>query len=562
LVAFFFQGRNKEGKMLRNKRLFLLVAIISIVAMVLTGCGPKQQASSTSVNLNLMTEPPTADPGIASDTTSGWIITNIFMGLTKYDPKTVETLPNLALKWEPSADGLTWKFTLRKDVYWVRYDPTTKKAEKKRNVTAKDVEYGVKRALDPKTASEYAYFLFPIKNAEAYNAGKVTDANEVGVKALDDYTVQYTLESPGSYFPGVAGFMTGNAVPKEPIEQYGDKWIEPGNIWTCGAYMMTSWEHSSKMTLEKNPYWFDAKNVQIAKVNFVMVVEESTYFAMYENGELDSSAVPSTEIDRVKADATMSKEIVKGPVLSTYYYGFNVTKKPFDNVKVRQAFSYAFDRQKLIDTVTKAGQLPAKSFACPGIFGSPAEDPNYKGVTFDAAKAKQLLADAGYPDGKGLPEITLMYNTSQGHQNIAQFAQQTWKDVLGVEVKLANQEWATYLKTCEGDAPQIFRMGWVADYPDENDWVNLVFHSGSGQNYTKWSNPSFDKIVEDAAATTDSAQRKQLYAQAEQILCVDDAAIIPIYYYTRFTVTKPYLQRTFHPMDGNDPIWEWKVTAH
>ena len=167
----------------------------------------------------------------------------------------------------------------------------------------------------------------------------------------------------------------------------------------------------------------------------------------------------------------LSKEFVTGKSLCTYYYGFNTTKPPLDNVKVRQALSYGIDRQKLIDTVLKGGQLPAKTFACPGIFGTPAEDPSFTGITFDPAKGKALLAEAGYPDGKGLPEITLMFNTSQGHQKIAEFVQQSWKENLGVEVKLANQEWAVYLKTVNTDAPQIYRMGWCADYPDENNWV-------------------------------------------------------------------------------------------
>jgi len=547
--------------MLRNKRLFLLVAGLVIMAMLAGGCGPKGEALAKSINLDHGTEPPTIDPGLSTDTTSVQCVELLFMGLTRFDAKTMDVIPWLATKWEPSPDGLSWKFTMRKDVNFVRYDPATKKFEKKRPVTANDVVYAVRRTLDPATASDYAYVLFIIKNGQAFNEGKVTDPAEVGVKALDDYTVEFTLEQPAGYFPAIAGMWVAKPVAKEAIDAGGDKWTEPGNIWTTGPYALESWEHESKMVMIKNPHYFGAKTVSIEKINWSMVQEDSTRFAMYENGELDSVGVPAADLDRVKADPVLSKELTIAPDVCTYYIGMNNTKPPFDNVKVRQAFSYALDRQKLIDTVLKGGQKPAKTFACPGIWGTPAEDPNFKGIEFDPAKAKALLAEAGYPDGKGLPEITMMFNTSQGHQRIAEFCQQSWKEVLGVEVKLTNQEWKVYLQTVKEDAPQLYRMGWCADYPDENNWVLEVFHSTKGANDIKWSNAEFDQVTEQAAAEPDPAKRKALYAKAEQILCVDQAAIIPVYYYTRVNVTKPYVERTFAAL-GGEHIDEWKVKAH
>mgnify|MGYP000165086178 CR=1 FL=1 len=547
--------------MLRNKRLFLLVAGLVIMAMLAGGCGPKGEALAKSINLDHGTEPPTIDPGLSTDTTSVQCVELLFMGLTRFDAKTMDVIPWLATKWEPSPDGLSWKFTMRKDVNFVRYDPATKKFEKKRPVTANDVVYAVRRTLDPATASDYAYVLFIIKNGQAFNEGKVTDPAEVGVKALDDYTVEFTLEQPAGYFPAIAGMWVAKPVAKEAIDAGGDKWTEPGNIWTTGPYALESWEHESKMVMIKNPHYFGAKTVSIEKINWSMVQEDSTRFAMYENGELDSVGVPAADLDRVKADPVLSKELTIAPDVCTYYIGMNNTKPPFDNVKVRQAFSYALDRQKLIDTVLKGGQKPAKTFACPGIWGTPAEDPNFKGIEFDPAKAKALLAEAGYPDGKGLPEITMMFNTSQGHQRIAEFCQQSWKEVLGVEVKLTNQEWKVYLQTVKEDAPQLYRMGWCADYPDENNWVLENFHSTKGTNDIKWKNAEFDKACEDAAASSDPAKRKELYMKAEQILCVDQAAIIPVYYYTRVNVTKPYVERTFAAL-GGEHIDEWKVKAH
>ncbi|HZD44221.1 MAG TPA: peptide ABC transporter substrate-binding protein, partial [Methanomicrobiales archaeon] len=293
--------------MLRKRTLFLVVSALVVVSMMISGCGPKGQALAKSINLDLGTEPPTADPGLATDTTSVQVDELLFLGLTDFDEKTMEVIPELATEWSVSDDGLTWTFKMRKDVNWVKYDPATKKFEKERPVTAQDVEYGVKRTLDPATASDYAYVLYIVKNAQAYNTGEITDATTVGVRALDDTTVQFTLEQPAGYFPGIAGMWIARPVPQEAIDEYGDSWTEPGNIWTNGPYAMDTWEHESKMVLVKNPQWYDAKTVSIETINWTMVVEESTRFAMYENGELDSCAVPSADLERVKADPVLSK---------------------------------------------------------------------------------------------------------------------------------------------------------------------------------------------------------------------------------------------------------------
>jgi oligopeptide transport system substrate-binding protein len=548
-----------------SRKFVLAATLLLVLSMVLSSCKPAQKLAK-SINLNHGTDPPTIDPNHATDTTSVQCDFLLFMGLTRLDVATVETKPWLATEWKVSADGLTWTFKMRKDVSWVKWDPATQKATKQRPVTAHDIVYSVRRVANPETASDYAYVdAFFIKNFAAVNNGESTDVESIGVKAVDDYTVEFTLSAPAGFFPAIAGLWTNYPVPKEPIEEFGDKWTEPGNIWTFGPYVLDTWERENKMVLKKNPFWFDAKNVTIETINFAMVVEESTAMAMYENGELDSIPAPSADLDRIRADAVLSKELVKGKSLCTYYYGFNTTKPPLDNAKVRQALSYGIDRQKLIDTVLKGGQVPAKTFACPGIFGSPAEDPNFKGIVFNPATGKALLAEAGYPDGKGLPEITLMFNTSQGHQRIAEFIQQSWKENLGVEVKLANQEWAVYLKTVNTDAPQIYRMGWCADYPDENNWVLENFNTTKSLNNPKWSGPNaveFDRLTEAAAADSDPAKRKANYFKAEELLTVTDAVIAPIYYYVRNTLSKPYVTRTYGIQGGLEEMFYWKVAAH
>jgi oligopeptide transport system substrate-binding protein len=385
---------------------------------------------------------------------------------------------------------------------------------------------------------------------------------------VDEYTVEFTLEQPAGYFPTIAGMWVCRPVPKEAIDQYAEKWTEPGNIITNGPYCLDTWEHEAKLVLVKNPYWYDAKTVSIEQINIPIVAEDSTALAMYENGELDLGPVPGDQMDRIKADPVLSKELYVSPVLCTYYWGFNTTKPPFDNVKVRQAFSYALDRQKLIDTVMKGAQKPATAFAPPGIFGTPADNPEFPGIKFDAAKAQALLAEAGYPGGAGLPEITLMHNTSEGHQKLAEFYQQQIKENLGVEIKLANQEWNVYLETVQEDAPQIYRMGWCLDYPDENNWVLEVFHPTKGQNYGKWSmdDPAaakFAEVTEQAAKESDPKKRAELYFEAEKLLTVDNAVAVMVYYYGAQGLTKPYLERTYNKQGGEGSHWNlWKVKAH
>ena len=229
-----------------------------------------------------------------------------------------------------------------------------------------------------------------------------------------------------------------------------------------------------------------------------------------------------------------------------------------DNPLVRKAFSAAIDRQSLIDYVTKGNQTPATTFTCPGIFGHVLPEEGV-GIGFDPDAAKKYLADAGYPEGKGFPEVTLMFNTSEGHRKIAQAIQQMWKDVLGVEVNLTNQEWKVYLKTITEDAPQIYRLGWCADYPDANNWVLEVFHSTLSSNRIKWHNAEYDRVTEEAARESDPVKRLELYKRAEQILCEEEAAMAPIYFYTIVNITKPYLQRTFAPM-GGDHVKDWRIT--
>ena len=534
--------------------------------------------------INWGTEPPTADPALATDTTSVDFVTNAFVGLTGTDPVTGDVQPALATEWEASEDGLEYTFHLRGDIPWVKYDPitgeTTQEVDEDGNprfVNANDVVYGVKRTVNPDTASDYAYVMYIIKNAEAINGGdEELTIDDLGVVAVDDMTVQFTLEQPAGYFPSIAGLWVAYPQPQWAIEEWDNKWTEAGLIVTSGRYVMESWIHGGELNLVKNPLWPEADTVQIERIMGVMVTEASTSFAMYENNELDTTGVPSADIDRVKADPVLSAEFVNAPYPCTYYYGFTNNKPPMDDVRVRAAFSMAIERQSLIDNVTKGGQEPATSFAPPGIFGAP--EPGTVGLGTDIAAAQASLQE--YLDENGMTvedfnalNVTLMHNTSEGHASIAAAIQQMWLDNLGVEVQVENQEWKVYLDTIQNDTdlaemPHIYRLGWCADYADENNWIHEVFNANSGSNRlrrgcvddtcTETVGNEFDALTVQAGQEQDPAIRAELYAQAEDMLAREEAAYIPIYHYTTVGVTKPWLSRTYAPV-GGEQWFTWTV---
>ena len=545
-----------------------------------------------TLNFNLATEPPSLDPALATDSASINVLENLFVGLTQFDPVTSEVIPYLATDWSVSDDGLEWTFNLRDDVPWVHYDTDsgeiaqmTDDAGNPRFVTAQDVVYGVKRTVNPETASSYSYVLYIIKNAQEVNTGETAEGDasdlavdDIGVEAVDDLTVKFTLEQPAGYFPAISGMWVAKPQPQWTIEAEGEGWTEAGAIATSGPYALAEWIHGDSLQLVKNPLWINADDVQIDVVDMLMIEEASTAFALYENNELDTAAVPLAEMDRVKADPVLSEELRIAPSLCTYYYGFTNTKPPFDDTRVRRAFSAAIDRQSLVDNVTKGGQIPATTFAPPGIFGAP--EPGTLGLGYDPELAQASLQE--FLDEKGITaeefaaeyDIVLGHNTSEGHARIAAAIQQMWKDNLGVDVRVENQEWAVYLATLKNTTPiedmfHVFRLGWCADYPDENNWVHEVFNSEAGANRLRrncadancadTTGPSkFDELTVAASLAADPEERTALYAQAEDILSREEVAYAPIYHYTSVNVTKPWLKRNFPRISGID-IFNWEV---
>jgi oligopeptide transport system substrate-binding protein len=452
-----------------------------------------------------------------------------------------------------------------------------------RTVTAHDFEYGIKRTGIPETASDYAYVLgFAIAGFNelntAENWGDLSEEEQqalidgVGVKALDDYTLEVTFTSPAVYNANIIGMWVGHAQPQWLIEgddcteARGDRWSEPGFNQSYGPYALKEWVHDSTITLITNPLWPGIDSVPVPQIDEITwsMVATSAEFAEYEAGNLEVSTVPIADLDRAKADPVLSEELNIAPQGCTYYYGFNTSKPPVDNVHMRRALSHAIDRQGLVENVTKGGQQPAQWFCRPGMAGCPTmESHPDAGIKTDAdaaqAELQAYMDEMGYMSVDEIAEIILMHNTSEGHKRIAEAIAEMWKETLGIQVTVTNQEWKVYLKTLQEDSPQVWRLGWCLDYPDANNWTKEVFAiGGHEEKATEWRNEAFTAMLEEAALETDLAKRQDMYAEAEQILCYEDAAIAPIYWYTAVEVTKPYVNRTYS-QHGHEAYEKWSL---
>ncbi len=608
-----------------RSKLFVLFALLVSMSMVLAACAPQPAATPEKIVETVIVagtpqtvvitptpEPkpegpkvlrmsfgygdvPTLDPAVAEDTSSIQVINEAFIGLTQINEVTNLVEPGMATAWErvTNDDGTeTITFHLRNDVPWVRWNGEAVETVKTcdgsadRMVTASDFAYGIQRHLTPATASPYAYLLgFVLKGASDFNNGKTDDFTTVGVEVVDDQTIKLTFVAPAVYNEQIAGLWVARPQPRwviegdcdGAVEARGERWTETGFFQGYGPFIMSEWVHDSTLTIVKNPFWPGTDNIPSPKLDQVVfhMLDESAALAEYEAGSLDTAAVPGTDLDRIKSDPVLSKEYYNGVNLCSYYYGYNTIAPIVDDVRVRRALSMAVDRQSLIDNVLKGGQTPAQWFSRPGLAGAPTlEDHPDLGIKYDPEKAKTELQS--YLDEKGLTadqlDLTLMFNTSSGHQQIAEAIQQMWKDTLGVNVKLVNQEWAVYLETVKGaNTPQIWRMGWCPDYPDANNYLREVMASNGSSNPTDaqgkplggltWFNQQYEDLVKQAAVETDPQKRVELYAQAEQILVYDDAAIIPIYWYARNTVTKPYVVRTFGT-GGQEALEKWDILPH
>jgi oligopeptide transport system substrate-binding protein len=496
------------------------VAAIAFVAFLGACKSAPQSGGASHFRVNLGTEPPSLDWSLATDHVSFNVIANLMVGLTEFD-KDLKPAPVIAKSWDFLEGGKKIVFHLRDDVQWTDG----------KKVRAQEFEYSWKRLLNPKTASQYAYILFDIANAQEYAEGKIKDASVIGVQAQDDQTLVVTLRHPASYFLAITTFEVTYPQRQDIIEKFDTRWTEPGNIVTNGPFRLASWKHENEIELRANAHYFRGKP-SIESVTMYMVNEKTTAVTLFEQGNLDfmdDHSIPP--LDKPRLAKMPGYKLV--PQLRGEYYSFAVDRKPFDNPKLRKAFALAIDRE-VFPKILQGGQTPATSWIPPGML---AHNPEI-GLKFNPAEARRLLSEAGYPDGKGLPSIVLGYNTDEEKKLVAEAIQSMWQKHLGVVVRIENQEWKVFLKKLQNDPFPVFRSGWGADYPDPDNFMKL-FTSNSGNNHGRWKNTRYDQLLEIAARELDAKKRGKIYDDAQKLLTEIDVAIVPLYWKAESTILSP-----------------------
>ena len=503
----------------------LMILLLGSFALM-SGCGDEAMTDDT-VRYALEAEPATLDPAKSTALAESNVELALFEGLTRLDDKE-QPQPAAAKSWDVSPDGTEYTFHLRDDLKWNDGTP----------LTAHDFEYAWKRVLDPQTASENAYMMYPLKNGEEYFKQEVS-ADEVGVKALDDKTLYVKLKAPITYFLNLTAFHAYYPVPKHVVEKDPEIWAANDKIVSNGPFKLTHWIHSNQLQFEKNDLYWDKDKVKLANMQWPISESQSTRVSMVESGQANITVEPPiSEEARLKQEGLYKVT----PYLGAYYYSFNTAKAPFDNPKVRKAFSMAVDREKLVNNVVKGDKKPAYAWVPPGltdpVTGKDFREEGGDFVKYDPEKARQLLAEAGYPNGEGLPEITILYNTNEMHKAVAEVIQSMWKENLGVNVELQNQETKVYLDARNQGNFQIARASWIADYADPMTFMDVYLDENNDGQY---HNPAYNALVLKAQSTNDQAVRMKAMHDAEKIL-MDDDVVLPIYYTTQPYIVQPYVQ--------------------
>lgn len=513
----------------------LLTANVAMAADVPAGV---QLADKQSLVRNNGAEVQSLDPHKIEGVPESNINRDLFEGLVIGDING-HPIPGVAESWD-NKDFKVWTFHIRKDAKWSDGSP----------VTAQDFVYSWQRLADPKTASPYASYLQygHVANVDDIIAGK-KPASDLGVKAIDDHTFEVTLSEPVPYFYKLLVHPSVSPVPKAAIEKYGEKWTQPANIVTNGAYKLKDWVVNERIVLERNTnYWDNAKTV-INQVTYLPIASEVTDVNRYRSGEIDMTYnnMPIELFQKLKKE--IPKEVHVDPYLCTYYYEINNQKAPFTDVRVRTALKLALDRDIIVNKVKNQGDLPAYSYTPPYTDGMKLVEPEWFKWSQEKRneEAKKLLAEAGYTADKPLT-FNLLYNTSDLHKKLAIAVASIWKKNLGANVKLENQEWKTFLDSRHQGTFDVARAGWCADYNEPTSFLNTML-SDSSNNTAHYKSPAFDKIIGDTLQVTDEAKRADLYAQSEQQLD-KDSAIVPVYYYVNARLVKPWVGG----YTGKDPL--------
>ena len=507
-----------------NKTISFLMLMLFIS---LTGCGSGESNVSLGNKTGILywgngTEPASLDPHIATGVPEHHIMSSVMEGLVLKDRRSLEPRPGVAESWTISDDGRVYTFKLRDDARWSNGDPHI----------ANDYVWSWWRALQPALGNQYAYMLFPIKNAKRYYDRETEDFGDVGVKALDQRTLQVTLTNPTPYFLQLLDHYSLFPVHQATIEKFGNadqrgtRWSYEGNLVSNGPFKLDEWKINRHITVTRNLHYWDNDNVALNGIVFKPVENTVTEERMFRAGQLHvTSSVPADKISTYRK--SNSTELKIAPYLGTYFYRLNIKTPQLQDRRVRRALGMAIDREKLVENITKGGQIPAYTMTPPGTMGYYPKST----LAFDPEGAKNLLSEAGYPNGEGFPAIEILYNTNEGHRKIAVALQEMWKEYLNIDIKLLNQEWKVYLATESAGDYQISRGGWIGDYVDPNNFLDM-FLCGGGNNRTGWCNKEYDRLILEVAPSQSSHEERLAVFQQAETMLLNDMPIIPVYTYT------------------------------
>ncbi len=486
-------------------------------------------------------EPQTLDPGLVWDASGNELVRELFEGLTRYDPKTLAPVPGMAERWEVSADGLTWTFHLR-DAVWSDGRP----------VTATDFTYAWTRVLDPLTGAQYANMLWVLKNAEAFSRGKLRDPAQLGVRARGPKTLEVTLAYPAPWFLELTAYSPFFPLRRDVVERHGEAWTRPEHIVSNGPFRLAQWRLRYEIVLEKSETYWDAQSVSLRRVVAMAIDDSRTALRLYQTGTLDwlgaNGRVPPESEPFVRGYADFRTALRLG----TYFLWLQTSSPPLDDVRVRKALNLAIDKEAIARDVLKAGQV-ATTHLVPDLLLE--EVTGYRsppGEGFDPARARALLAQAGYPGGEGFPVLRYGYNTDEAHRQVAEAIQAMWGAHLGIEVALSNTEYKVHLDRLGAGDFEVARGGWWADYQDPSSFLELL-RPGSSQNHARWENEAYGRALERGLRSPDPAVRNAAFAEAEALVN-DEVPLIPLYIYSYSDFVKPWVvgiypnSRHLHPL--------------
>jgi oligopeptide transport system substrate-binding protein len=486
-------------------------AILLVLAASLGGCFlAEPEAEFRFLNL----EPETIDPGLVGGQAGGRIIANLFEGLTVRDPELIPQ-PGVAESWELSPDGLTWTFHLRESVW---SDGTA--------LVSEDFRWSWLRLLDPATASKSAQLLHPVIGAAAFNAGTLEDPLEVGIRAPGPQTLIVELERPVAWFAELCATPPLSPVPRHVIEVAHTRWTRPESIVSNGPFVLVERKLNQGLFLKRNARYWNVEEIALGSAAALTGDFANANFNRYESGHLDwvdAGGVPPSLVDRLR----VRDDWHATAFLATYFLRCNVRRAPLDDPRVRRALQASIDARSIVDHVTRSGQVQAHSLVPPAV-------PGYEEIQLpghDPERGRQLLAAAGYPGGEAFPAITLLISTSQWHRQIAEVLQQQWRDNLGIEVLIQNQEWKVFTATVRQGDYDLARGSWIADYADAGNFLE-IWGTDSPNNRTGFADHRVDSLISRSAAEIDARQRAELLREIEQIVVAEEAAILPIYYFS------------------------------